>query len=169
MNTNTAIADTCPLCGADYSGEEYFPDGQIYCPACGHDVPPKAAEKAGRVLFISRHEMSADQIADCKAIFGDCRIVTQSIVLSSVDELRDIVYTRDWTAVIAVLPGHIAAAAGFMAAKNQFWTRRVVIPVSVPAAAKDGETRQFVHAGFFNLRGRRVFMAAELKDFFGGR
>ena len=120
-------------------------------------------QKAGfkvKVLFASRHPMTAEQAADCRRIWGgDVEVAAEAIVFTDVESVRQA--TEGVDALIAVLPQGLALQVGWLNGQHAAsgsavlaWTDKIVTAVSVPAPAAHGTERVFRHAGFVRPDGR---------------
>ena len=116
-----------------------------------------------KVLWLSRHPLGAEQVADLSATLGcDVEVTTQNVTLpansrDALTALRHLAVGFD--VVTGVFPAHIAAAAARLSAwavgdNTHIWHGIVPsrpythmwVPVSVPAPAAHGETRGFQHS-----------------------
>jgi hypothetical protein len=103
---------------------------------------------APRVLWLSRHEMSDEQKDDIAHIIGGAELVTMNVTYpahsdDAVAEITALARARNCRWVCGVFPAHIAAAF----ARRQGWQAlRVLVPVSIPVAAVEGQARGFTHS-----------------------
>ena len=116
-----------------------------------------------KILWLSRHQMTAAQLADLRGVLtrdfftgaSMAPVETMNLTLpahseAALDELVALARTHQlcdqWDAqdggcIAAVLPAHIAAAVARDRLKSTRLACPVYVPVSVPAPAVDGETR----------------------------
>lgn len=104
---------------------------------------------APRALWLSRHEMSAEQKESIvRGQFAGITVVSSNVTYpaysdEAVEEITALARARNCRMVLGVFPAHIAAAF----ARRQGWQAlRVFVPVSVPVAAAEGQTRGFTHS-----------------------
>ena len=103
---------------------------------------------APRALWLSRHDMSAEQKDDIAEAIGGVEVVTMNVTYpahsdDAVAEITALARARNCRVVLGVFPAHIAAAF----ARRQGWQAlRVFVPVSVPVAATESQARGFTHS-----------------------
>ncbi len=117
-----------------------------------------------KVLWLSRHEMTEDQQASLIRRLeysvdpfqpADITVVSANVVFearSSVArrQIEELAREHEASVVAGVLPAHIAGAF----ARRQGWqAMQVMVPVAIPAPAKEGEVRGggFVHSHWETL------------------
>ena len=105
-----------------------------------------------RALWLSRHPMTGDQVADWTARNGgaEFEIVAQNMTYPAYSDdaaaqITEAANNASARYVIAVLPAHIAAE---FARRQGYQKIRVFVPVAVPVAAEDGPARAFRHSHF---------------------
>jgi hypothetical protein len=92
--------------------------------------------------------MTNEQKESIVQVIGDVEVVCMNATYpaysdDAVAEITALARTRNCKWVLGVFPAHIAA--GF--ARRQGWQAlRVFVPVSVPVAAVEGQTRGFKHS-----------------------
>lgn len=94
-----------------------------------------------KILWISRHEMTADQREALSGMEATEVIHLDNVTLPSLGKkavaaLLELAREHNADAIAAVLPAHVAAAWVM-----EYPLVKLYLPVSVPAAAKEGEVR----------------------------
>lgn len=117
------------------------------------------------IKFLSRHPLTKEQLEDIKNLFGDNFILEQkNKVFTDIESVR--AELQDCDFCIAVLPQKLALQVGFffgsasVSGLNQedMIFSKLVTALSVPVMADDGQTRKFVHSGFFTICGEKWVM-----------
>lgn len=104
-----------------------------------------------KVLWLSRHDMTPEQVRGLQlhhGIDGNVEIVKVNMTFpaDSYDAALSILNTareQGFSVIAGVFPAHIAARLALLRRREVGVLVRVLIPVSVPVPAKDGETRGF--------------------------
>jgi hypothetical protein len=111
-----------------------------------------------RVLWLSRHPLSAEQLADLTHRLGGVTldVIQQNMTFSS-DELEAMWQIAaatdavDASVIAGVFPAHVAMQLALHQQQAEFMApnlshKTVAVPVSKPVFALDGEQRGFAHA-----------------------
>lgn len=99
-----------------------------------------------RVLWFSRHPLSAEQLADLERVYGPVEIHQVNKTIQAASEIADDISSCDVVAIVAPLPLQqqflqLAGGKPVIFCKND----RIVDPT-------DGTKVTFVHAGWFQIR-----------------
>jgi len=113
-------------------------------------------EAKAKVIWASRHALTAEQIDDAGRIWPGAEIEARNVTFRGVADLQALANEPGVVAVVAVMPQALAMRVGYLRGARGGWVRRVYTAVSVPAHAVEGETRQFAHAGFVDSRGEQA-------------
>lgn len=114
-----------------------------------------------KILWASRHPMTAEQVADVRRLLDDVDIVTEAIVWTDIKSVQTAAARCD--VLIAVFPQAVALRIGYLAGvwstgadESLAWTGRIWTAESAPVAAAHGQERTFKHVRFVGADGIEV-------------
>jgi len=105
-----------------------------------------------KVLWLSRHAMSGQQLADLKMHEGvDVEVIHVNALFPSqgsqaVYYILGLAHQTGCGKIAGVFPAHIAVAFAEWLRGQEGPSFKLYLPVNKPAPANEGETRPFVHS-----------------------